>query len=136
ILDQQNRGGRKLGFGHLLRVPLRYKSATTGPRTASFLPWSGSRSDAPVPDLKLTSVLEAADPERLRPALEPFFGPDAEPALEMTRLQPPLCFWAVYRHGDKWAVFKSFFSEEEYEGYVDQLEQHYPDRLGQPDHPK
>ncbi|HEY3109514.1 MAG TPA: phosphotransferase [Chloroflexota bacterium] len=90
-----------------------------------------------MPDtLKLTAVLEASAPARMAPQLAPFFaGADGQPTIDMTRLQPPICYWAVYRRGAERVTFKSFFAGADYEPYVAKLREYYSDRVGRPDHP-
>ena len=89
-----------------------------------------------MPDLKLLTLLEAAQPSRLEDALQPFFGPGAEPvAIESTRLQAPLCYWVVYRSGTQRVTLKSFFSEANFARYSARLTEYYPDQIGQPGHP-
>jgi hypothetical protein len=87
--------------------------------------------------LKLTTVLEAANPALMEPHLRPFFGgSDAPITVETTRLQPPICYWAVYRCGDQRVVFKSFFDGNDVEPYAAKLREYYPDRIDRPDHPE
>ncbi len=88
-------------------------------------------------DIKLQPLVEAIHPDKMRPALEPFFGELAKPPkLETSRLQAPTCYWAVYRAGDQRVTFKSFFSGQEYDSYMGKLRQHYDDRFDQPRHPR
>jgi hypothetical protein len=89
-----------------------------------------------MPDVKLQPLLEAIRPDRMRPALEPFFEELAHaPALETSRLQAPTCYWAVYRASGRRVTFKSFFSSEEYDRYLQKLREHYADRFDRPRHP-
>jgi hypothetical protein len=87
-------------------------------------------------ELKLSAVLEAADPEKLAPHLAPFLGADAVPTVEMTRLQPPTCYWAVYEHRHRRATLKCFFDEQDYRDYRDKLAGYYPERVDDPAHPE
>lgn len=88
-----------------------------------------------MPDLKLPAVLEAADPETMAAVLDPFLGNgDAAPKVETTRLQPPICYWAVYEHGHRRATFKAFFHESDFLDYREKLERYYPERIDRPDH--
>ena len=89
-----------------------------------------------MPDLKLPAVLEAADPEKMAPILDPFLGNGKDtPAVEATRLQPPICYWAVYEHRHRRATLKVFFDEADFLDYRGKLEQYYADRVERPDHP-
>ncbi|HEX6511722.1 MAG TPA: aminoglycoside phosphotransferase family protein [Chloroflexota bacterium] len=89
-----------------------------------------------MPDIKLQPLLEAIHPRNMQPALEPFFGQLWKPpAFETSRLQAPVCYWAVYTSDGRRVTFKSFFSADTYESYVDQLRRHYGDRFNEPQHP-
>jgi Phosphotransferase enzyme family len=96
------------------------------------------RTAVTVPDLlKLTAVLDAAALERMEPYLAPFLsGRGERPAIDMTRLRPPICYWAVYRRGAERVTFKSFFDRAHYGPYVARLREYYPDRVDRPDHPR
>src|SRR5689334_18623283 len=85
-------------------------------------------------ELKLSTVLEAADPEKLASQLAPFLGADATPRVEMTRLQPPTCYWTVYEHRHRRATLKCFFDEGDYLDYREKLARYYPDRIDDPAH--
>jgi hypothetical protein len=87
-------------------------------------------------DIKLLPLLEATAPDRLQDTLMRFFDADVtRVALHQTRLEPPFCYWAVYRAGDDRVTLKSFFSDAHYTSYVQQLETYYADRIGAPRHP-
>lgn len=90
-----------------------------------------------MPELTLNALLDATRGEGLRALVAPFWGEEAAaPKHEGTRLQPPICYWGVYRGTDgRRVVFKSFFSEATYREYVAQIEEHYPERIGLPGHP-
>jgi aminoglycoside phosphotransferase (APT) family kinase protein len=87
-------------------------------------------------DLKLLPVLEASAPARIEPALRPFLGQESSSAaLETTRLEPPVCYWAVYRAASRRVTLKTFFSRADYDRYAARLAEYYPDRIGEPTHP-
>jgi aminoglycoside phosphotransferase (APT) family kinase protein len=87
-------------------------------------------------DVKLAPILAISQPERLQTPLGRFLGADArDVSVELTRLQPPRCYWAVYRHGQRRITLKSLFLGEDFARFVAQLEQYYPDRLDVPGHP-
>ena len=89
-----------------------------------------------MPDLKFATLLEETRSDRLRAALEPVLGATDGPyEIESTRLQAPVCYWVVYRAGNRRATLKSFFSAEEYARYQARLADVYPDRLGHAEHP-
>lgn len=89
-----------------------------------------------MPDLTLSVVLDAADPEAMAPHLARFFADgDGGARVESTRLQPPICYWAVYVHRDQRVTFKSFFKRVDYDAYAAALTEYYPDRVDQPRHP-
>ncbi|HYU18204.1 MAG TPA: hypothetical protein VEQ11_05860, partial [Chloroflexota bacterium] len=68
-----------------------------------------------MPELKLAPLLEATHPSRIQGWLQPFVeSADARPVVASTRLQPPTCYWAVYRSADRWVTLKSFFSADQY----------------------
>lgn len=91
-----------------------------------------------MPNVQLAPLLKATEPQRLRSKLDDFFGPDSAhaPTIETTRLQPPVCYWAVYRSGTQRATLKCFFAGEQYERYTRRLERHFRDRIGEPRHPQ
>jgi hypothetical protein len=89
-----------------------------------------------MPDLKLHPLLKAIQPEHLRDALEPFFGPGSRPELEGTRLDPPTCMWASYRLGNRWVTLKSYFAEADYSDYVARLRRRRGEHFGDPHHPR
>src|SRR5206468_4720892 len=82
---------RAEGYGRVTRP----SSSGTVPaiRPSAFPPTAVTMPDT----LKLNAVLEAADPALMGPHLAPFFAPESGPlAVDLTRLQPPICYWAVY----------------------------------------
>src|SRR5262249_24705657 len=79
-----------------------------------------------MPDLNLPAVLEATDAARMAPHLAPFLGEVERPRVETTRLQPPVCYWAVYEHHHHRATAKCFFDRDDYEGYVSKLRAYFP----------
>ena len=85
-------------------------------------------------DLKLRSVLQAASPRRMAPALERFTPGGGPPRVLLSRLQAPLCLWLVYDAGGRRVTFKSFFDEGAYGRYLEQIERFYPGRLDIPGH--
>jgi hypothetical protein len=89
-----------------------------------------------MPELKLPAVLEAVDPDKMAAVLDPFLGNGEEtPTVEMTRLQPPICYWAVYEHRHRRATLKVFFQEADFLDYREKLKGYYPGRIDQPAHP-
>lgn len=86
-----------------------------------------------VPDLKLTALLDALESGAVDDAIGRFLH-DA-PAVELTRMQPPVCYWRVYQSGRERATLKAFFRRADYEGYRATLEQYYAERIDQPAHP-
>ncbi|HEU0167771.1 MAG TPA: phosphotransferase [Chloroflexota bacterium] len=88
-----------------------------------------------MPDLKLQEVLERTAPEAAQALLAPYLdGIDEPPHVDMTRLQPPVCYWVVYQAGDRRITVKTFFAESEFARYAAQLEQYYGARMGDTRH--
>lgn len=71
----------------------------------------------------------------MRASLAPFLGEGTPIEVDSTRLQPPTCFWSVYRSGDRWAALKVFFVRGEYASYAATLAEYHPERIDRPDHP-
>jgi hypothetical protein len=86
-----------------------------------------------VPDLKLTTLLDALEAGAADEPVRRFLGVD-EPVLDLTRMQPPVCYWRTYASGRERATFKAFFRRADYESYRSSLEQFYPDRIDDPRH--
>lgn len=90
-----------------------------------------------MPQLKLAPLLDAAQPERFRPTLEPFLNGWTERVrVDNTHAALPICYWLVYLAGDRRVTLKAFLSEDDYLRYARKLEQYYPQQMGRPDHPR
>src|SRR5438270_12030268 len=87
-----------------------------------------------MPDVKLAAMHEAANPAAIAPTLAPFLASEQLPSVAMTRLQAPVCYWALYRVGERRATLKCFFDGQEYERYVAKLSRYYADRVDDPTH--
>lgn len=90
-----------------------------------------------MPDLTLSTLLDAVEPKVLEPHLRAVAGEWVLPtAHESRRLQAPICYWAVFTDASgRRATFKGFFSGEVYADYAEQLQTLYPDRFDAPGHP-
>ncbi|HEY3082813.1 MAG TPA: phosphotransferase [Chloroflexota bacterium] len=90
-----------------------------------------------MPDLKLSALLEALEGGAADDLIGSFLGSEGadRPEIDTTRLQPPICYWAVYARGRARAVLKAFFSDADFANYRATLEEYYPDRIDQPGHP-
>src|SRR5215211_6892839 len=79
-------------------------------------------------DLKLIPLLTAVESDEVKQAVCLLFrGEATDPVLAFSRLEPPDCFWGVFRHGRERVTIKSFFSEAAYAAYTRQLAEVYPD---------
>jgi hypothetical protein len=90
-----------------------------------------------MPDLKLSALLEALRSGAADRVVGGFLGAEdaARPWIDMTRLQPPICYWVVHARGHARATLKAFFSGSDFATYRATLEEYYPDRIDRPRHP-
>ena len=88
-----------------------------------------------VPDLKLTALLDALGTGAADPTVGRFL-PDGEPEVDLTRMQPPICYWRTFASGRERATFKAFFRRSDYEKYRAALEEYYPEQIEAPRHPR
>ena len=90
-----------------------------------------------MPDLKLTALLEALGAGAADGAVRRFFADGApEPEIDLTRMQPPLCYWRTFASGRERATLKAFFRRGDYERYRATIEEYYPEQVDQPRHPR
>jgi hypothetical protein len=90
-----------------------------------------------VPDLKLTVLLDALSEGAADASVRRIFSDAAsEPEVDLTRMQPPVCYWRTFASGRERATFKAFFRRADYESYRGSLEEYYPEQVDQPRHPR
>jgi hypothetical protein len=89
-----------------------------------------------VANLTFAEVEELSRGKEVSLQLMELLDEPVSPRPDAVRLQAPICVWATYRGGRRWATLKAFFREAEFHSYLEQLSTHYPDRLGAPRHPE
>jgi hypothetical protein len=90
-----------------------------------------------VPDLKLTTLLDALGEGAADTSVRRFFSDDPpELEVDLTRMQPPVCYWRTFASGRERATLKAFFRRADFEQYRDTLVEYYPEQVDQPKHPR